>query len=193
MIDRLSLALVTGLLAGCMALPGSDVPAASRYMLKGPETACEAATQSARAPLLLSVPRVSVGLDTDRIARRSSETGEIAYLRGARWADSVDTLVSQRLARDLECEGFTVLSSHHHKLGQQQLVCEVRALNLVESGGRNEAEVGLSCLLYRPGAEDRSVVTNHRRSVGQWSVRSAVAATSEAYQAVLADLIAALR
>ena len=111
-----------------------------------------------------------------------------------RWADQASTLLEQRMAQDLECNGFTVLSSHHHKLGQRQLVCEVRALNLVEYRSRNEAEVGLSCLFYRPGDEaDLPFVSTHRHNLDDWSATSAVAALSAAYQAVLEDLLAALR
>lgn len=181
------------MLSGCMALPGSDAPVASRYTLKGADTACVASRPSTGDPLVISVPRVGVGLDSSRIAMRSSDTGEISYLRNVRWADSLDILLSQHLAQDLECRGFTVLSSHHQKAGQRQLVCEVRAFNLVETGGRNEAEVGLSCLVYRQGGEDRNVITTHRSALEKWSVRDAVTAVSEAYQAVLADLVAALR
>ena len=101
-------------------------------------------------------------------------------------------MVEQRLAQDLECNGFTVLSSHHHKLGQPQLICELRALNLVKSGGRNEAEVGFSCILYRDGG-DLPIVTTRRTTLSRWSASSAVAATSEAYQQALGDLLAALR
>ena len=180
--------LLLGLLSACMTLPGSDAPVFDRYTLKGPEESCAGGGE----PLVLAVARVNVGLDSDRIARIDSDTGEISYLKDVRWADQADIMVEQRLARDLECEGFTVLSSHHHKLGQDQLICELRALNLVRSGSVNEAEVGLSCLLYRDG-EELPVVTNQRVRLDRWSATSAVSAMSAAYQAALSELLDALR
>ena len=174
-------------LGGCMTLPGADLPTTSRYTLMGPEASCEAGSGNT---LVLSVARVNAGLDTERIARRNAGTGEIAYLKDVRWADQAGTLVEQRLAQDLECRGLTVLSSHHHKLGQRQLICEVRALNLVEHSNRDEAEVGLSCLLYRTGGDpDKPFVSTHTSTLTNWSATSAVAAVSRAYQAVLADLL----
>ena len=187
MTRALTVALLA-LLSACMTLPGSDTPAFSRYTLQGPEKACD----SGGEPLVLSVARANVGLDSDRIARRNTDTGEISYLKDVRWADQAGILVEQQLARDLECQGFTVLSSHHHKLGQRRLICELRALNLVESGDRDSADVGLSCMLYGPDA-DTPFVSSHQVPLARWSARSAVAATSEAYRKVLADLVAALQ
>ena len=181
--------LALAFLSGCVSLPGSDAPATSRYTLLGPGQACG----EGRETLVLSVPRAGVGLDTERIARRNANTGEITYLKDVRWADQAASVMEQRMVQDLECHGFTVLSSHHQRLGQQKLVCEIRALNLVEYDNRDEAEVGLSCLLYRTGDQaDLPIVSNHRSPLRDWSANSAVAAMSSAYQSVLADLVAAL-
>jgi ABC-type uncharacterized transport system auxiliary subunit len=176
------------LLAACVSLPGSDSPAFSRYALQGPSGNCT----EGGTPLVLSISRVNVGLDSDRIARRNAGTGEITYLKDVRWADKVGSMAEQRLAQDLECNGFTVLSGHYQKLGQPRLVCEVRALNLVIDGGSDQAEVGFSCLYYR-GEEDLPIVTSRRAGLTDWSAGSAVAAASDAYRLALADLLSALR
>ena len=176
------------LLTACMTLPGSDTSAFTRYTLRGPDEACTGGGEA----LGLTVARVNAGLDSDRIARRNADTGEMTYLKDVRWADQVGSMMEQRLAQDLECNGFTVTSSHHRKLGQPQLICEIRALNLVVHGGRDEAEVGLSCLLYRDGG-DLPIVATRRSTLSAWNTRSAVAAASDAYQQALADLLSALR
>ena len=186
-MTRVLTAAVLALLAGCMTLPGSDSAVFSRYTLTGPEQNCAKGGNA----LVLSVARVNVGLDSDRIARRNTDSGEISYLKDVRWADQAGIMVEQQLARDLECNGFTVLSSHHHKLGQPQLICELRALNLVQSGGRDLADAALPCMLYGPDG-DVPIVSNHQVALSRWSARSAVAAVSEAYQRVLADLLDAL-
>jgi ABC-type uncharacterized transport system auxiliary subunit len=174
-----------------MTLPGSDTPVTSRYVLSGPGQVC---SSTAGDPIAVSVTRANAGLDTERIARRNAQTGEVTYLRGVRWADQATALVEQRLAQDLECGGFTVLSGHRHRLGHQQLVCEIRALNLVDYRDRDEAEVGLSCLFFRAGGEsDLPFVSTHRSDLADWSADSAVTAMSRAYQSVLDDLLGVLR
>ena len=183
-------ALLLLLLAGCISLPGSDFPDTSRYSLPVTNQGCTPGD----TPLALRVPRVSAGLDSNRIARRNAATGEITYLKDVRWAEDVRVLVEQRLARDLECHGFTAVSSHHHTLDQSQLVCEVRAFNLVQEGSRDTAEVGLSCIYYGSGnAPDRPVVTMRDSAVTDWSAPAAVAAVSDAYELALADLLAGMR
>jgi ABC-type uncharacterized transport system auxiliary subunit len=173
-----------------MTLPGSDTSVPSRFNLQGPQERCDAGGDA----LVLSVTTVNAGLASDRIARRDITTGELTYLKDVRWATEVARLAEQRLARDLECNGFTVLSSHHHRLGQAQLVCEVRALNLVRDGDRDAAEVGLSCLHYPAGgAAERPFVSQQRNSLETWTAASAVAAISRAYQSVFDELLTELR
>jgi ABC-type uncharacterized transport system auxiliary subunit len=176
------------LMSACVELPGADREPASRYMLRSAETesgSCEAP----RASLDLSVLKVSAGLDTDRIARRDASTGELTYLKGARWVDTVSVMLEQRLAADLECLGFTVTSSHHRRLSHDQLVCEVRALNLVSSKDGNSADVGLSCIYSKAGSkEELNLRSTHQSRLRSWSVNNAVAATSDSYQQVFTDL-----
>jgi uncharacterized lipoprotein YmbA len=170
-----------------MNLPGSDTPPTSRYLLTGQQQRCETGAEA----LSLSVVSVSAGLDNDRIARRDAASGELSYLKGVRWADQLGPLLEQQLAGDLECRGFTVMSGHHHKLGQARLICEVRAFNLLRDGG-DRAEAWLSCVLAR-GDEDRSVVSRHSTQLARWRADDAVAALSEAYRAVLNDIAEGLR
>ena len=177
------------LLTACMTLPGSDAGSTSRYMLKGPTDEC----QAGKTPLALNVLSVNAGLDTNRIARRNDRSGEYTYLKGVRWVEEVAPMMEQRLATDLECRGYTVLTSHHGKLSYDRLVCEVRALNLLEGGGGDWAEVGLSCVYFRAGSkEDITIRSQHSSKLRSWSAADAVAATSDAYRLVLADLAAEL-
>ena len=173
-------------LSACVSLPGSETNPPSRYMLNGSGDDCE----SGERPLSLSVVKVGVGLDTDRIARRDARSGQYTYLKDVRWIDDVDVMVEQRLAADLECRGYAVLTGHHHKLSHDQMVCEVRALNLVEDNGTDTAEVGLSCLYFKAGGrEELALRAQHSRRLDNWSAADAVAATSDAYRQVLADLV----
>ena len=168
----------------CMNLPGSDTPPTSRYLLRDAPGACRQGGDS----LNLSVVRASAGLNSERIARRDAASGEITYLSGVRWADQLPVLLEQQLARDLECRGFAVVTGHHRTIDQSRLVCEVRAFNLLESGG-NSAEAWLSCMYYPAGGEQQSLVSRHSAPLGRWNTDSAVAALSNAYQAVLNDII----
>lgn len=190
MTRAIILGAVTLLVAGCMTLPGSDNVISSRYKLSNEHASCNAGG----APLAVRVPRVNAGLDSDRIARRDKTSGEITYLANVRWAEEVRVIVEQQLAHDLECNGFTVISSHHHKLEHPQLVCEVRSFNLVHANTVNLAEVGLSCVFYGVEEEaDKHFVARHESPVSDWSASSAVAAMSVAYRAVMEDLLVELR
>lgn len=186
----LMLGLPLLLLGGCVDLPGENSGSLTRYNLQGAAThICKASS----ATLELSVTQLGAGLDSDRIARRDAASGEVTYLQGVRWVDSVGPMVEQRLAADLECAGYAVVTSHHRKLAHDRLVCEVRALNLVASGGDDQAEVGLSCLLF--GAADKSelaLASYQQWPLQQWRADQAVAALNSAYQAVFAELLAAL-
>ena len=177
------------LLPACMTLPGSEAGTTSRYLLKGPAGECE----TGAAPLALSIVRVNAGLDTSRIARRDAHSGEYSYLKNVRWVEEVAAMMEQRLATDLECRGYIVLTSHHSKLSYDRLVCEVRSLNLVEGRGGDRAEVGLSCVYFRAGAkQDIAIRSHHSSDLRSWSANDAVAATSDAYQRVFSELADAL-
>lgn len=179
------------LLGGCVNLPGENGGSLTRYNLQGPAThVCKASS----ATLELSVTQLNAGLDSNRIARRDAGSGEVTYLKGVRWVDSVGPMVEQRLAADLECAGYTVVTSHHRKLSHDRLVCEVRALNLVTSSKGDEAEVGLSCLLSVAADQSELALRSFQQlPVQQWRADQAVATLNTAYQAVFAELLRALR
>jgi ABC-type uncharacterized transport system auxiliary subunit len=177
------------LLSACVELPGADSGTTTRYMLQS-ATSGSGSCDSPGATLNLSVVKVNAGLETDRIARRNASTGEITYLKQVRWIDTVGLMTEQRLAADLECRGFTVITSHHRRLNYDQLVCEVRALNLVAGDGGNKADVGLSCVYSRAGTgEERAVKSRHQSPLRSWSADDAVTAASEAYQHVFTELL----
>ncbi|MCZ6831027.1 MAG: ABC-type transport auxiliary lipoprotein family protein [Gammaproteobacteria bacterium] len=186
----LGLALATGmgmslLLAACVSLPGEDAEPADRYMLKGPEPNCA----SGGPPLILSIIKVSSGLNTDRIARRDAATGQFTYLQGVRWVDRIGSMLEQRLAKDLECKGYSVITSHHAQLNNDQLVCEVRALNLVQSSGNNSAEVSLSCVKFNNrGKQQDTILSSHTSPLRSWGINDAMTAMAESYALVLEDL-----
>ncbi len=182
-MNKLLLLAPASVLVACMSLPGSDTPAASRYLLTSTDSGCNAGGK----PLSLSVLRVNAGLDTDRIARLDADSGQLSYLKDVRWADQLGLMMEQQLAADLECRGFSVMSGHRHRLGQPRLLCEVRAFNLLEDD-RDLAEVALSCMYSRDG-EDRSIIARHRAPLQRWSADAAVAALSEAYRAALDELV----
>jgi hypothetical protein len=86
-----------------------------------------------------------------------------------------------------------VLTSHRQTLSQDQLVCEVRALNLVDRGGEHSAEVSLSCLYSRAATrEDMAIHARGQSTLQSWSADHATAAVSDAYGQALAALVAAL-
>ena len=180
------------LLSGCVELPGADTGTTTRYALQSANSgagSCEPAT----ATLNLSVVKVNAGLETDRIARRDDHTGEITYLKQVRWIDTVGVMTGQRLAADLECRGYTVITSHHRRLSYDRLICEVRALNLVAGAGGDRAEVGLSCVYFKAETgEELALKAHHQSQLRSWRADDAVAATSDAYQQVFAELLAKL-
>lgn len=180
--------LAVSLLSACMTLPGSGATPAGRYMLQGNDASCSGGDR----PLSLTVTTVGAGLDSDRIARRNADSGEFSYLKGERWIEPTDSLVEQRLAADLECNGYTVITSHHRMLKQDQLVCEVRALNLLQSGGQNQAEVALSCVLFAVGSEPLSLRVEQSAKLERWSTGAAITALSKAYQQAFSELEAKL-
>ena len=177
--------LLAPLLTSCMSLPGSETEPSLHFDLPSPSANCSAGG----TPLALTVAEVSPGLDSDRIARRAAATGEFTYLQDVRWVGRSAVVVEKALARDLECRGYTVLSGPQRRGSHDQLVCELRAFNLIDSGGRNAAEVGLSCLVFRQGAEDIAVVARGRSNVGTWSATSAVNALSDAYRQAVEKLL----
>ena len=178
------------LLSACVELPGADSGTTTRYMLQSANNGSGSCT-SPTASLHLSVVKVGAGLDSDRIARRDAGTGEITYLKNVRWVDSVGVMLEQRLAADLECRGYTVITSHHRRLSQDQLICEVRALNLVADAGGNQAEVGLSCIFIKAGVSGELTLKSHHQSpLRSWRANDAATAASNAYQQVFADILA---
>jgi ABC-type uncharacterized transport system auxiliary subunit len=144
----------------------------------------------ATATLKLSVVKVNAGLETDRIARRDANTGEITYLKQVRWIDTAGLMMEQRLAADLECSGYTVVTSHHRRHSYDQLVCEVRALNLVAGAGGDKADVGLSCVYHKAGSRvELALKSRHQSPLRSWRADDAVAAASDAYRQVFAELL----
>ncbi len=184
----MGLALVS--LLGCVSLPGSDTTPSARYTLNSTTDNCG----GPGTPLGLSVAKLGVGLDTDRIARRDSGTGEMTYLGNVRWVEPAGRMLEQRLANDLECKGYTIITSHHNTLSHDQLVCEVRAFNLIADAGNDGAEVGLSCVLFvASGDGDKNIRTLHKTTLSSWRASSATAAMSASYQRVLQDITTGLK
>ena len=138
------------------------------------------------------VVQVAAGLDTDRIARVQESTGEFNYLRDLRWVDSAGAMMEQRLAADLECRGFVVQTGHRTRVGQRELLCELRALQLQDIGESNQAAVALSCI-YRGGeGAERALVESARAPIGRWNATAAVQALGVAYAAVFEKIFAAM-
>lgn len=173
------------MLSACVTLPGEELEAADRYMLNGPQQNCV----SGSTPLILSVIKVSSGLGSDRIARRDAASGKFTYLQGVRWVDQSGTMLEQRLASDLECRGYAVVTSHHAQINNAQLVCEVRALNLVQTAAGDSAEVALSCLRFNSaGQRQDSILSSHSTALRSWEIQDAMAAMAESYAQVLGDV-----
>jgi ABC-type uncharacterized transport system auxiliary subunit len=173
------------LLSACVSIPGENVDPAARYMLKGPDENCT----SGGPTLVLSVIKVSSGLDTERVARRDAASGQFTYLKDVRWVDHSGRMLEQRLATDLECKGYSVITSHHAQLHNTRLVCEVRALNLVQAGGGDSAEVGLSCVKFMSGGKQQDTIqASHATPLRSWSTNNAMAAMADSYARVLGEL-----
>ncbi len=176
-------------LAACVDLPGSDASPAYRYSLQAGTSTSKPCKTGSR-PLTLVVASVGAGLDTNRIATRNANSGEISYLRGMRWAESTGLLLQQQLATDLECQGYTVTTSHHRSLSRNQLLCEVRAFNLVERDGGNEGAVYLSCTYLQTADQtELSLKANYSSKLHSWSGDHAVAAIREAYREAADDIL----
>ncbi len=189
MNKKLIVVLLSLPLVACVELPGGDASPANRYSLQA-GTSTAAHCQSGSTALTLVVASVGTGLDNNRIATRNASTGEITYLRGVRWAESTGQLVAQQLAADLECRGYTVSTSHHRRLSRNQLVCEVRAFNLLAVNGGDEAEVNLSCSYLQTANQSELLLkASHRSKLQSWSADHAVAAIREAYRETADDIL----
>ena len=189
-MNRTLLLCLPVLLSACVSLPGEDADPATRYMLQGPGQQCSAAGK----PLALSIIKVSSGLDTDRVARRNASSGEMTYLQGVRWVERVGGMMEQRLAMDLECAGYAVITSHHSHLDNDKLVCEVRALNLVQAGGADTADVSLSCVQFRAhGKTQNTILVSRSSPLRSWSANNAMTAMSRSYATVFKDLSSRLQ
>ena len=185
-MTRLFIVVLALFLAGCLTLPGSDDTAPTRYTLKGPGQACIAGER----PIAVSIVQVAAGLDTDRIARLKESTGEFTYLRDLRWVDIAGVMVEQRLAADLECRGFVVLTGNRTRAGQSELLCELRALELQETAERDRAVVALSCI-YRGGdGAEQALVASSSTPLARWNATTAVQALGLAYAEVFDSLVA---
>jgi ABC-type uncharacterized transport system auxiliary subunit len=187
-LSRLLIVLLAALSGGCLTLPGSDTPTPNRYALQGPAQACVAGERA----IAVSVVQVAAGLDTDRIARVRESTGEFNYLRDLRWVDSAGAMMEQRLAADLECRGFVVQTGHRTRAGQSELLCELRALQLQDTGESNQAVVALSCMYRGDKGAERALVESAREPLARWNATAAVQALGVAYAAVFENLFAAL-
>jgi ABC-type uncharacterized transport system auxiliary subunit len=180
--------LVTILMGGCLALPGSEGNTPSRFALQGPDQSCVAGNRA----LAVSIGQVAAGLNNDRIARIHEATGEFSYLRDVRWVDSAGSMMEQRLASDMECRGFVVQTGHRTRAGQSELLCELRALELQETRDGNQAVVTLSCTFWGNGGAGQALVESAAEPLSRWSATAAVQALGTAYAAVFENLYAAI-
>lgn len=188
-MNKWLLALLGCALGGCLSLPGSGTPAPARYLLQGPDRACV----PARHTLILDVVSVTAGLDTDRIAQVQEPTGEVTWLKDVRWVRSAGAMLEDRLAADLECGGFAVQTGHRVRAGGRRLQCELRALNVTDSGTGRQARIALSCL-YRGGddAPESALLESARAPLARWSAEAAVRAFNAAYAEVFDALYASI-
>jgi ABC-type uncharacterized transport system auxiliary subunit len=176
-------------LCACVDLPGSTASTHDRYGLQAaqPDSAqCEAGSTA----ITLVISSVGTGLDSNRVARRNVSSGEISYLQGVRWAESAGKLVEQQLALDLECNGYTVSTSHHRRLSRNRLECELRAFNLLQTENQDEAEVKLSCSYLQVANQNEVLLkTDQRSTLPTWSADAAIAAIRTAYKAAANDIL----
>jgi ABC-type uncharacterized transport system auxiliary subunit len=177
------------LLSACISLPGSEDVPPVRYMLQPAGSDCA----HGQTPLGLSVVKVGSGLNTDRIARRDASTGKFTYLKEVRWVDRTGSMMEQRLAEDLECRGYTVITSHRSRLSHAELVCEVRAMNLVRDSSGDSAEVALSCFYFDPGTKSEiALQASGSGALQSWSAPQAAAAASAGYRQTFDKLVSQL-
>lgn len=173
-------------LGGCLSLPGSDGNAPGRFALQGPSRTCVAGSRT----IAVSIGQVAAGLNTDRIAQVQESTGAFSYLRGVRWVDSAGAMMEQRLASDLECRGFVVHTGHRTGVGQRELFCELRALELRETSVGNQAVVTLSCTYQADNGARQALVESAAKPLSRWSATVAVQTLGSAYADVFNKLYA---
>lgn len=194
MNNKISLVLVTASLTGCLSLPEGSDSVPRHYTLLPAQGNCSVTTTGT---LNIDVSRVAAGLDSDRVASLSGRSGELAYIKGMRWASDARTMLEQRLAADLETAGFSVTTSHH-KLGiTPELSCEIRQFNLLREGATYSARFALSCVLYKPGQQDYQPLQSSAEQVvsqlNTGAIATALSASySEGFGALCRDLNVAL-
>lgn len=178
-IIKFGVVVNTLLLSACLSLPDQQQNMQQHFNLKAANSACK---NSQSEIIKLTITNVATGLNNDRVIQLSNQTGEVVYLRNMRWPNELQTVVQQRLAADLEKAGFSVITSHYQFASSKQLLCEVRALNLISDGSQNQAHFALSCNLLSKGKQSlKNIKVNQLSHIDQLSSVSINQALSESY------------
>lgn len=132
---RFGLAFVSGLvLASCGAAPRETFDLAA----SAPRRLNAMRLRAGTAAIIVEAPKASEIVDSDRIVIRN-ESGDLAYLEGAQWADLAPRLVQSRLIETLGKSG--VDAAYPGAVGRLRLATELRRFEIDEARGAAVVEL----------------------------------------------------
>ena len=161
-IIRLSIAMLLMSLAGCTILP--EAPALQVYLL--PEQAPRAAGQQVDWSLRVVTPNTSQFLSSSRIAVQT-QGEEIQVYRGARWGDSLPTLVRNRLIQQFRSDGrVAAVSSDDDSLSANfELGGDLTAFQGLYRNGESEVLIRFDARLVQTSS--RSILASRNFEIRQ--------------------------
>lgn len=177
--------VLAGALAGCGTAP------VATFDLSAPRPS-GGGTAGARGQLLVAEPAALAIFETDKIVVRPA-AGAITHLAGAQWGDRLPKLLQARLLQAFEnANRIRAVGRPNDRITADfQLVTDVRAFQIVFSGGQPFAEVELSAKIVadRAGRIVAGRIFRARVAAAATEGPAAVEALDQAFGRVASDLV----
>mgnify|MGYP001262149902 FL=1 len=185
----LSCAGALSLLAGCGSLLTGPTPQLDTFELTAPQL--ESRSVRSRMQILVAEPSALKSLDSQNILIEVAP-GEIAYLKGAQWADRLPRIVQARLADAFQRGGgFAGVGRPGEGLAiDYQVVMELRTFGVRVSGGqRAEVDIFVKLLNDRNGTVRAARNFTASVPVGGGDNDAYVRAINAAFATVARDIV----
>lgn len=137
------LIMATALATGCAALPGGGPAPLDTYELTAPDPDTRGRARG-RTQILVAEPSALKSLDGENIVVRPTP-GTIQFLKGAQWGDRLPRVIQARLVETFQSTGrIAGVGRPGEGLAIDfQVIAEIRAFEIVLSGGGSRARVDL--------------------------------------------------
>ena len=177
--------------SGCSGLTSSDKPAVTTWWLKPYTGVAMLETETARAPLSVSIKAIP-GLDTDRILALTSDA-ELKPYASARWTENLPELTRSMVVRTLTGSGrFDVMSGGDFSTAETcRLNLELSKFfaNLDAAGQTDNVEVAFEGRLQCPSKADVWLQLEHTEAVQDQRMKNIVASFQRALDAVMKQML----